>query len=82
MASPLPMKSVVHHRGAGLSSIVAPQNGLFPGLLTILVYPLWYMVEAKRQIGEHLWEEGTMNRLGETGRRMGSLVLVVGCCQT
>jgi MtfA peptidase len=47
----------------------------FPGLLTILAYPSSYMVEAKRQIGEHLWEEGTMNRLGETGRRMGSLVL-------
>ena len=50
----------------------------FPGLLTILVYPLSYMVEAKRQIAEHLWEEGTMNRLGETGRRMGSLVLSWG----
>ena len=36
------------------------------------------MVEAKRQIAEHLWEEGTMNRLGETGRRMGSLVLSWG----
>ena len=47
----------------------------FPGLLTILVYPLTYMVEEQRQIGEHLWEEGTMSRLGETGRRMGSLVL-------
>src|SRR5881227_3456657 len=33
------------------------------------------MVEEKRQIAEHLWEEGTMTRLGETGRRMGSLVL-------
>src|ERR1700746_3431986 len=50
----------------------------FPGLLTILVYPLSYMVEAKRQIGEHLWEEGTVSRLGETGRRMGSLVLSWG----
>src|SRR5438132_9201859 len=50
----------------------------FPRLLTILVYPLSYMVEAKRQIAEHLWEEGTMNRLGETGRRMGSLVLSWG----
>src|SRR5438477_10154363 len=47
----------------------------FPGLLTILVYPLTYMVEEKRQVGEHLWEEGTVSRLGETGRRMGSLVL-------
>jgi MtfA peptidase len=47
----------------------------FPGLLTILVYPTTYMVEEKRQIGEHLWEEGAVSRLGETGRRMGSLVL-------
>jgi len=30
----------------------------FPGLLTILVYPLSYMVEAKRQIAEHLWKRG------------------------
>ena len=50
----------------------------FPNLLTILVYPLSYMVEEKRQIGEHLWEEGTVGRLGETGRRMGSLVLSWG----
>jgi len=47
----------------------------FPELLTIIVYPLTYMVEEKRQVGEHLWEEGTVSRLGETGRRMGSLVL-------
>ena len=50
----------------------------FPRLLTILVYPLMYMTEAKRQIGEHLWEEGTVSRLGETGRQMGSLVLSWG----
>src|SRR5215469_2011752 len=50
----------------------------FPGLLTILVYPLSYMVEEKRQVGEHLWEEGKVSRLGETGRRMGSLVLSWG----
>jgi Mlc titration factor MtfA (ptsG expression regulator) len=50
----------------------------FPDLLTILVYPLTYMVEEKRQIGEHVWEEGTVGRLGETGRRMGSLVLSWG----
>ena len=47
----------------------------FPDLLTILVYPLPYMVEEKRQVGEHVWEQGTVGRLGETGRRMGSLVL-------
>lgn len=50
----------------------------FPGLLTILVYPLTYMVEEQRQVGEHLWEERTVSRLGETGRRMGSLVLSWG----
>ncbi len=50
----------------------------FPGLLTILVYPLTYMVEEKRQVGEHVWEQGTVSRFGETGRRMGSLVLSWG----
>src|SRR5438067_449081 len=50
----------------------------FPKLLTILVYPLSYMVEERRQIAEHIWEEGTVSRLGETGRRMGSLVLSWG----
>lgn len=50
----------------------------FPQLLTVLVYPLTYIVEQKRQIAEHLWEEGTVSRLGETGRRMGSLVLSWG----
>ena len=50
----------------------------FPDLLTILVYPLTYMVDEKRQIGEHVWEQGSVGRLGETGRRMGSLVLSWG----
>src|SRR6476619_801041 len=49
-----------------------------PDLLTILVYPSPYMVEEKRQVGEHVWEQGTVGRLGETGRRMGSLVLSWG----
>jgi MtfA peptidase len=51
------------------------ETDYFPGLVTILVYPLTYMVDEKRQVGEHVWEEGTVSRLGETGRRMGSLVL-------
>src|SRR6478752_9151489 len=50
----------------------------FPQLLTVLVYPSSYMVEERRQIAEHIWEEGNANRLGETGRRMGSLVLSWG----
>ena len=51
------------------------ETDYFPHLLTILVYPLTYIAEEKRQVGEHLWEEGSVSRLGETGRRMGSLVL-------
>jgi Mlc titration factor MtfA (ptsG expression regulator) len=54
------------------------ETDYFPGLLTILVYPLTYMVKENRPIGEHVWEEGTVSRLGETGRRMGSLVLSWG----
>jgi MtfA peptidase len=50
----------------------------FPGLLTILVYPLTYMVQEDHQVGEHVWEERTVGRLGETARRMGSLVLSWG----
>jgi Mlc titration factor MtfA (ptsG expression regulator) len=47
----------------------------FPRLLTILVYPSAYMAEEKRQLQEHVWEEGKMTRLGETGRLLGSVVL-------
>ena len=54
------------------------ETDYFPHLLTILVYPLTYMAEEKRQVHEHVWEEGTVSRLGETGRRMGSLVLSWG----
>jgi MtfA peptidase len=54
------------------------ETDYFPALLTILVYPTTYMVEEQRQIAEHVWEEGTTSRLGETGRRMGSLVLAWG----
>jgi len=54
------------------------ETGYFPGLLTILVYPLTYMVQEDHQADQHVWEEGTVSRLGETGRRMGSLVLSWG----
>src|SRR4030095_6307147 len=54
------------------------ETDYFPGLLTILVYPSAYMVQEDHQIGEHVWGERTVGRLGETGRRMGSLVLAWG----
>src|SRR5207302_9345910 len=47
----------------------------FPQLLTILVYPSAYMVEERRPVNEHVWEEGTTSRLGETGLRVGSMVI-------
>ena len=47
----------------------------FPRLVTILVYPSTYSVRENRPIDEHLWEEGEAMRLGETGRRQGSMVL-------
>src|SRR6202048_1381632 len=47
----------------------------FPQLLTILVYPSAYMADDRRPVDEHVWEEGTTTRLGETGRRMGSMVI-------
>src|SRR5213083_3197790 len=46
----------------------------FPRLLTILIYPSQYVAEEKRQIHEHVWEEGKTVRLGETGRQLGAVV--------
>src|SRR5439155_23231290 len=46
----------------------------FPRLFTILVYPSQYVAEEKRQIHEHVWEEGKTVRLGETGRQLGAVV--------
>jgi Mlc titration factor MtfA (ptsG expression regulator) len=47
----------------------------FPRLLTILVYPATYVAEEKRHVHGHVWEEGKMARLGETGRWLGAVVL-------
>lgn len=47
----------------------------FPRLVTILVYPSAYLVEEKRQVQDHVWQEGKVARLGETGRQLGTVVL-------
>jgi Mlc titration factor MtfA (ptsG expression regulator) len=47
----------------------------FPRLLTILVYPSTYVAEERRRIHGHVWQEGKMARLGETGRWLGAIVL-------
>lgn len=51
------------------------QTDYFPHLLTILVYPSAYTATDRYPVDEHVWEEGTASRLGETGRRMGSMVI-------
>lgn len=47
----------------------------FPRLLTILVYPTTYTVNEERGLTPGVVWEGRESRLGETGQRMGSLVL-------
>lgn len=47
----------------------------YPRLLTILVYPSGYVVDERRHVEGDIWEEGKEGRLGETARRMGSMVL-------
>ena len=47
----------------------------YPRLITILVYPSGYLVDEKRHLEGHVWEEGPEGRLGETARQMGSMVL-------
>src|SRR4051812_4880765 len=47
----------------------------FPRLLTILVYPSAYLADERRPLDEHIWQEGKVTRLGETGRQLGSMVL-------
>ncbi|HEY6111403.1 MAG TPA: M90 family metallopeptidase [Chthoniobacterales bacterium] len=47
----------------------------FPHLTTILVYPSTYMVEEQRHVEGLIWEEGKSARLGETGRKLGTVVL-------
>jgi len=51
------------------------KSDYFPELVTILVYPSSYAVKENRPIQEHVWEESKAMRLGETGRRLGSMVL-------
>src|SRR5262249_6160370 len=41
------------------------ETDYFPGLLTILVYPLTYMVQEKHPICCHVLEERTVTRLGQ-----------------
>ncbi len=47
----------------------------FPRLITILLYPSTFTVQEERPVHSNIVWEGQSQRLGETGQRMGSLVL-------
>ncbi|PYL04306.1 MAG: hypothetical protein DME32_02110 [Verrucomicrobia bacterium] len=47
----------------------------YPQLTSILVYPSGYMAHETRSLGANVLEEADQHRLGQTGRRLGSLVL-------
>src|SRR5436190_18759549 len=47
----------------------------YPQLTSILVYPSGYMAHETRSLGANVLEEAAQHRLGQTGRRLGSLVL-------
>jgi Mlc titration factor MtfA (ptsG expression regulator) len=51
------------------------ESDYFPHLLTMLVYPSTYMVEEQRHLEGPIWGEGRTARLGETGRKLGTVVL-------
>jgi Mlc titration factor MtfA (ptsG expression regulator) len=51
------------------------KSDYFSRLLTILVYPSTYLAEDRRHVHGHVWQEGKMARLGETGRWLDAIVL-------
>src|SRR5437588_11849959 len=51
------------------------ETDYFPKLTSILVYRAGYTGYETRPFAGNVWEEGGENRLGQTGRRLGSLVL-------
>jgi Mlc titration factor MtfA (ptsG expression regulator) len=51
------------------------ETDYYPELISILVYPSGYTVEAERHVGGGIWEEGVDDRLGHTARRLSALVL-------
>ncbi len=47
----------------------------YPRLKSILVYPGAYVVNRERYAAEGIWEDGETTRLGETGLRLGAVVV-------
>jgi MtfA peptidase len=51
------------------------KTNYYPELITILVYPSGYTAHEERHIEGNIWEQGAEDRLGQTARRLGALVL-------
>jgi MtfA peptidase len=47
----------------------------YPRLTSVLVYPSAYVARGERHLGDGIWEEGDRVRLGETGLRLGAVVI-------
>ncbi len=47
----------------------------YPELISILVYPTAYIAHEEVPVGGGIWRDGDSARLGETGERLGALVL-------
>jgi MtfA peptidase len=51
------------------------KTNYFPLLISILVYPTTYLAEENRPLHGAVWQEGVTARSGETGQRLGTMVL-------
>jgi Mlc titration factor MtfA (ptsG expression regulator) len=51
------------------------ETDYYPQLSAILVYPSGYTAYEERYLGGNIWEEGGQGRLGQTERRLRTLVL-------
>lgn len=50
----------------------------YPRLTSILIYPNAYVASGERYEGDGIWEEGEVVRAGETGVRLGAVVVAWG----
>lgn len=51
------------------------ETDYYPRLTSILVYPGAYVASGERHVGDGVWEEGEVSRLGETGLRLSAVVV-------
>lgn len=51
------------------------ETDYYPELISILVYPSGYSAYEKRHLEGPIWEEGSKDQLGHTGRRLQVMVL-------